>query len=459
MSSFAYKRVGSVEQYLRVYAEPEAGLALRLAEPFERALVVPVCGESADFLDGYTRAFQSARGATLCIVVVNGARDADADVHAVNQRCFEELLERLIEPTALAEQPALWWGRLRSAPTASLLVVDRQSVRARLPEKQGVGLARRIGSDIALALYGARQLRSPWIATSDADVVLPDAYFSVLERCPPDAVAVLYPFEHVPGGAPDVDRASVLYEIFLRYYVLGLAHAGSPYAFHTIGSTLALREDAYAAVRGFPKRNAGEDFYVLNKLAKVGPVLRPAASPIQIRSRLSARVPFGTGRAVTRICAEQAEQRDLTLYDPRTFDVLSALFACFAEFARSRDLLRAERLLEPAGTARAALGRFLDALSAREVLAEAARESSAESALWRRLHTWFDAFRTLKLVHALRDEVFPEVPWQVALSTAPFALAEEPGRAEEPVLAGCALIERELALRSRVGPTLPRAGV
>jgi hypothetical protein len=457
VSSSAYKRVGSVQQYLRVYAEPEAALALRLTDPFERAVVVPVCGEAADFLEGYTRAFRSARGATLCIVVVNGAHDADAGVHAANQRCFEELLAQLIEPRPLAERPASWWGRLRSAPTASVLVVDRQSVTARLPEKQGVGLARRIGADMALALYDAQRLRSPWIATSDADVSLPEAYFSELERCTQDAVAVIYPFDHVPGGAPDVDRASVLYEVFLRYYVLGLAHAGSPYAFHTIGSTLALREDAYAAVRGFPKRNAGEDFYVLNKLAKVGPVVRPAAPPIRIQSRLSSRVPFGTGRAVTRLCAEHAAQRDLTLYDPRTFDVLAVLLAYFAEFARHRDLQRAQPLLERVGPARAALERFLDGLSTRDVLTEAARETASEGALWRRLHTWFDAFRTLKLVHALRDEVFPELAWQAALSGARFALAEEPGTTDDPASACRGLIEREGALPSLIGPTLPRA--
>ena len=48
-----------------------------------------------------------------------------------------------------------------------------------------------------------------------------------------------------------------------------MKYARSPYAFHTIGSTMAVSANHYAKVRGFPKREAGEDFYLLNKLAKV----------------------------------------------------------------------------------------------------------------------------------------------------------------------------------------------
>ena len=66
----------------------------------------------------------------------------------------------------------------------------------------------------------------------------------------------------------------------LRYYVAGMKYARSHLThFHTIGSTMAVRASYYAKVRGFPKREAGEDFYLLNKLAKVGTVLELEASP------------------------------------------------------------------------------------------------------------------------------------------------------------------------------------
>jgi hypothetical protein len=38
----------------------------------------------------------------------------------------------------------------------------------------------------------------------------------------------------------------------------------------------------------------------------------------------------------------------------------------------------------------------------------------------RAFHTWFDAFRTLKLIHALRDGGIPSLPYPEALAEAPF---------------------------------------
>ena len=59
-------------------------------------------------------------------------------------------------------------------------------------------------------------------------------------------------------------------------------------------------------------------------------------------------------------------------------------------------------------------------MGAFEAVRKAAAEAREPAALLRRLHTWFDAFRTLKLVHALRDEGFPSLPWRQALAEAPF---------------------------------------
>ena len=62
----------------------------------------------------------------------------------------------------------------------------------------------------------------------------------------------------------------------MSYYVAGLAMAGSRYAHHSLGSTIAVHAKTYAAVRGYPKRSAGEDFYLLNKICKLAPVERLA---------------------------------------------------------------------------------------------------------------------------------------------------------------------------------------
>ncbi|HEX9286708.1 MAG TPA: hypothetical protein VF999_05510, partial [Thermoanaerobaculia bacterium] len=56
---------------------------------------------------------------------------------------------------------------------------------------------------------------------------------------------------------------------------------------------------------------------------------------------------------------------------------------------------------------------------------EAIARSHEEETLLRHLHTWFDALRTVKLIHALRDGGLPSMGYHQALTEAPFTgLAE-----------------------------------
>ncbi|GIR63469.1 MAG: hypothetical protein CM15mP68_1350 [Pseudomonadota bacterium] len=62
---------------------------------------------------------------------------------------------------------------------------------------------------------------------------------------------------------------------------------GSAYAYPTLGSTISVHAQSYARVRGYPKRNAGEDFYLLNKLNKLHPVQVLQQPVIEVQARLS----------------------------------------------------------------------------------------------------------------------------------------------------------------------------
>lgn len=439
--------LGSIEQYLERYAEPEARVGGALDRSFRRVLAVPVCNEAAGLLGGLEAALGAEPGTALCIVVVNAPLDAKEEVHRQNAALFGDLQARLRAPRRMSLEPPIWFGEMGSY---SLLLVDRQSAEHRLPLKQGVGLARRIASDIALAMVRAGHLTGRFIATTDADVELPADYFSVIEAVPEAQVAAVYPFEHIPSGNQAVDRATALYEIWLRYYVLGLRSAGSPYAMHTIGSTLAVRADAYASVRGFPKRNAAEDFYLLNKLAKVGPVAQLRGTPLRIRSRLSERVPFGTGQAVTAIRARLGAANELALYHPATFEALRAILTCLQHFALHRDWNRALLAFDPVPAARPSLLRLLETMEIRQAALAAAEQAKTPPQLARRLHVWFDAFKTLKAMHLLRDEAFAMLPWQTALREAPFVGDIPEGVLAEPATARAQLAAHELWTLSSV---------
>jgi len=86
----------------------------------------------------------------------------------------------------------------------------------------------------------------------------------------------------------------------MRHYFLNLLRIGSPYAFLALGSTIALPVWAYRKAGGISPFRAGEDFYFLQKLAKVGKVLNTCDSVVYPAARLSDRVDFGTGPAILK---------------------------------------------------------------------------------------------------------------------------------------------------------------
>jgi hypothetical protein len=331
--------------------------------------------------------------------------------------------------------------------------LDRATPGLCFDDGDGVGLARRIGCDLALALYARGQLETPWLHCTDADASLSPRYFHVTAAAAAPVTACLLGFFHGPGGEARIDRATALYEIRLRYYVLALARAGSPYAFQSVGSTIAVRAEAYAAVRGFPRRLAGEDFYLLNKLCKVGPLWRSPERVIELESRSSQRTRFGTGVAVAQL-AQVAEPDDVVLYHPRCFALLGVWLRALRDFALYPDTARLDRfLVEALGSDHTSVRGVLEGLGVAEALVRARQETKSSAARLRHLHTWFDGFRTLKLVHGLRAAGLASMPWRQALADAGLASQGDPTR-ESPEALCRTLANEESQLPPLVGPTL-----
>ncbi len=143
-------------------------------------------------------------------------------------------------------------------------------------------------------------------------------------------------------------KAIICYEIFLRYYVLGLNFANSEYAFHTIGSTMLCTPEAYVKVEGMNKRKAAEDFYFLEKLAKIYPIGELKSTFVYPSKRGSWRVPFGTGRSVDRYLSNSRDE--YLLYDPKSFVVLKTWLQVFNDNSISNqiDLIRISQNIHPA---------------------------------------------------------------------------------------------------------------
>lgn len=412
---------GTIDDYLEGSAEPEAQLADRLDGSFGHAIEIPAYGETDTLLRTIASVPEGPLGKVLIVVVVNARADSPAAIHEANAVARASLAKLGSPPRAVSGIPAVTVSDL---PQGRLLVIDRAVPGSWIPAGQGVGLARKIGCDLVLRLGAAGRIASPWIHATDADVRLPPDYFEQIGGVDPrTSAAALYFFEHLFPQDEELARAGRLYEISLRYSVLGLAWAGSPYAYQNMGSCLAVVNASYAAVGGFPRLNAIEDVTILNALAKVGAIARLGGSPVGLDGRISTRVPVSTGQALSKIVGREPAAPGFELHHPIVFAHVAAwlrvlaaiarrgsdLAAPLGELPRHNSFFRADLLEEALGE----MGAF-------EAVREAiATPGDGESTL-RRLHEGFDGFRTRRLMDDLRDAGFPSLPLREALSEAPF---------------------------------------
>jgi hypothetical protein len=394
---------GTIEKYLNGHAESEAQHFPDNFGRWAHVVCIPACAESGSLIETLQEMATVRHADTaLVIVVVNGRQSASSVVHQSNADSWDELVH-----AAALQGDQLAQGTINGM---GVLALDRWSDGRCLPEKQGVGLARKIGGDIALALIHRGHVEQDWIRCTDADVRVPQDFFEQLADVSSDVSAVIAPFVLVPEGDAAQRKAMAIYDEYLQSYVDGLRGAGSPYAFHTIGSLISIRAQSYAAVRGIPRREAGEDFYLLNKLAKVGRVVSLEGSPIQIRGRLSDRVPFGTGAALHEICDALERNESYRSYDPRVFEGLAHWLRALEEFVIHSDVATLQGAIEDLeGPLGSALFQTLESMGAFTAAEQASRQVSGVQ-LRRRLMEWNDAFRTLKLIHGLRDEGIEQSP-------------------------------------------------
>ncbi|MDD3330014.1 MAG: glycosyltransferase [Bacteroidales bacterium] len=188
---------------------------------------------------------------------------------------------------------------------ASIKIIDRSSPGLGWTSKKGgVGMARKVLMDSVLAHASDEDI----LISMDADTVFEKEWVSSLWntfQVNPPIAAINSPYYHTLSGNENQDKAILHYELYLRTYMLNLLRIGSPYAFTALGSAIAVRAKACRAVGGFDQQRAGEDFYFLQKLVKYGCLALYNPCKVYPSSRVSDRVPFGTGPAVAAFMIEE----------------------------------------------------------------------------------------------------------------------------------------------------------
>lgn len=374
-----------IPRFVRRYLDTRAaGSPWRLDGPaglFAGAVIIPALAEEAHLfavLDSLGKQPPSLLGRFLTIVVVNNRADAPAGLREDNLRTL---------------------GRLAAGDFPSGLAlarVDAASPGRELPPGEGVGLARKIGCDLALERLDWRE--DPLLLFLDADTFVDPDYLAAtlrhFERAR-EGGAVL-PFAHGNGETPAHHAAIVRYELYLRSYVLGLSLAGSPYAFHTVGSTIACRAEAYVRAGGMNRRLAGEDFYFLQQLAKTAGVAQLHGTIVHPSPRPSVRAPFGTGQ---KVAAQLAGETELAFYSPEIFRLLALWLEGAAEgIGREAG---SDALLDVAAGVDPQIAAFLAAEGFAPAWERIRKSCRGPAPLLRAFHVWFDALKTLRLIHHL----------------------------------------------------------
>lgn len=285
-------------------------------------------------------------------------------------------------------------------------LIDASSEGKELNTKQaGVGLARKIGMDLSLTIFDYSKGTKKMIICLDADCTISQTYLTnIINDFNKNnySVAVVN-FEHPVDGTDEYNAAIICYEIFLRYYVTGLIFAGSDYAFHTIGSTMMCYHNAYMKIGGMNKRKAAEDFYFLEKLAKNYPINKIDCAIVYPSKRSSWRVPFGTGQRVTRFLSKIRDE--YLLFDPDVFGILKE----WLEIYNSDAISDPQDVLNQAKEIHTELYNFLLQNNYLKQWEKILSNTKSGKQLSHQRKIWFDGFKTLKLIHHLRDTAFPEI--------------------------------------------------
>lgn len=281
---------------------------------------------------------------------------------------------------------------------------------ANLPAKHaGVGLARKIGMDCAAFQFNGIGKHEGVIVCLDADCTVSKNYLTEIEnhftQNKKSTGCSIY-FEHkLEGNLSEWHYKAITdYELFLRYYRQALYYTGFPYHFHTIGSSMAVRNSVYQKQGGMNKRKAGEDFYFLHKVFPLGNFTEVNTACVYPSARESMRVPFGTGSAVTKILKERTDafSNSFSSYNFKIFTDLQLFFNSVPQFYS----LKEDKILSHIKSLPASIQSYLADQSVAEKIAELQNNSASTHQFINRFYRWFDGFRVLKFVHFARDHFY-----------------------------------------------------
>ena len=393
-----------VKKYLTKFGIPGWELIKSESKNYKLVIVIPAVQEFVNIkklLHSLSENDNTFFKKTLIVFAINSIENSSNEIVEENQQTIV-YLKSIINKSETGNSELI---KIANSGI-NIGIVDINSPGKQMPVKDGgVGRARKIGMDLSLEHFDYKNSGKNILVCLDADCVVATNYITEIynyfnnEKCS----AAYVQFEHLLNGDEENKLAIICYEIFLRYYVLGLQIANSPYAFHTVGSTMACDAETYIKIQGMNKKKAAEDFYFMEKLSKSVKIHKIVSTKVYPSSRGSWRVPFGTGRSVTRFLSKT--QNEYLLYSPQSFMVLKNWLNVFHQ----KNILSADDYLQKAKSFHTELYNFLVKNNFEVSWNKILQNTKTNEQINIQKSYWFDGFRTLKFIHHLRDTAFPQV--------------------------------------------------
>ncbi len=383
------------DDYLEKHALHEPFIRVYPEQTLRQVVTIPALNES-----GLTRSLDSLFSAppdhpeTEVIILINSAENASTETLQANRQTFEHTRQ---------------WIATHKRPRITFHLLMEENLPAR---GAGAGLARKLAMDEAIHRLNLTGQPHGILLSLDADTLVEPNYLRSVpdhlssnqsEGCAIRFTHPLDPASHPGKPYPgEVYQAITRYELHQRYYLASVQSTGYPYAFHTVGSAFAVTAHAYCAAGGMNRRQGGEDFYFIQKVASRGRFSECNTTTVHPSPRPSNRVPFGTGPAVQRQL-DQPGKPYLT-YHHEPFRMLHPFFQqCLAGYPNTSPESLENK--QPA-----VLRMFLSDSNFRSAYSEILQNTASHTTFTKRFRNRFNMFWILKFLHFAEKNGYPRQP-------------------------------------------------
>jgi hypothetical protein len=148
-------------------------------------------------------------------------------------------------------------------------------------------------------------------------------------------------------------------------------------------------------------RAAGEDFYFLEHLSKLGGIAQVKGTVVYPSARASNRVPFGTGRSMSRLLAK--EEGVVLFYQTKCFQIL----ASWLDLVTQNVGAEGKPIQSKAEKISSHLADYLNQIKFVIYWEKLRKNFKFPSLFLKGFHGWFDGLKTMKLIHHLSSGPFP----------------------------------------------------